>query len=92
MAGAQHQNTADQFDELERAASTIIHQIHAAPVEEVNFPEGEEPAFQKRKGLTIVQVSYDTKKKVYTTQYQHNELRPGDTIEVNCGDFALHYC
>ena len=92
MAGSQHQIAADQFNELERSASTLISQIHAAAIEEITFPEGEEPVFPKKRGLAIVPVSYDTKKKAYTTQYQHNELRPGDAIEVDCGDFALHYC
>ena len=92
MAGVQHQNAADQFDEFEQAARTILHQIHTAPPEEVSFPEGEEPVFHKRKGLNTVQVCYDTKKKVYTTQYHHSGLKPGDTIEVDLGNFSLHYC
>ena len=92
MAGVQYQNAADQFRELEQAARSILEQLLTAPLEEVTFPEGEEPVFHKRKGLTTVQVSYDTKKKVYTTQHPPYQLKPGDTIRVNLGDFSLHYC
>ena len=59
----------------------IINEILTATPERVEWPEGAEPKFTRKKTSKATRVSYDTKTKRYT--YHNNIVAAGEPIRLS---------